>query len=184
MRTFVTIARNPAMIALVSALALAGCASKKAVPNTAADLGLNANNAAPGSTQDFTVNVGDRIFFDTDSSAVRADAQATLQRQAQWLSRYGNYSITIEDDVFFGPNVYVTDQNHGFDDPNLPIGRQSVGEEPVRIGEGSWLGANVVVLPGVTIGKHVAVGAGSVVTKDLPDHCVAVGSPARVIKQQ
>ena len=96
MRTFVTIARNPAMIALVSALALAGCASKKAVPNTAADLGLNANNAAPGSTQDFTVNVGDRIFFDTDSSAVRADAQATLQRQAQWLSRYGNYSITIE----------------------------------------------------------------------------------------
>ncbi len=96
MRTFVTLARNPAMIALVSALALAGCASKKAVPNTAADLGLNANNAAPGSTQDFTVNVGDRIFFDTDSSAVRADAQATLQRQAQWLSRYGNYSITIE----------------------------------------------------------------------------------------
>ena len=96
MRTFVTLARNPAMIALVSALALAGCASKKAVPNTAADLGLNANNAAPGSTQDFTVNVGDRIFFDTDSSAIRADAQQTLQRQAQWLSRYGNYSITIE----------------------------------------------------------------------------------------
>jgi len=96
MRTFVTLARNPAMIALVSALALAGCASKKTVPNTAADLGLNANNAAPGSTQDFTVNVGDRIFFDTDSSAIRADAQQTLQRQAQWLSRYGNYSITIE----------------------------------------------------------------------------------------
>ena len=96
MRTFVTLARNPAVIALVSALALAGCASKKTVPNTAADLGLNANNAAPGSTQDFTVNVGDRIFFDTDSSAIRADAQQTLQRQAQWLSRYGNYSITIE----------------------------------------------------------------------------------------
>ena len=96
MRTFVTLARNPAVIALVSALALASCASKKTVPNTAADLGLNANNAAPGSTQDFTVNVGDRIFFDTDSSAIRADAQQTLQRQAQWLSRYGNYSITIE----------------------------------------------------------------------------------------
>ena len=50
----------------------------------------------PGSAQDFTVNVGDRIFFDTNSSAIRADAQATLSKQAQWLSQYGNYAITVE----------------------------------------------------------------------------------------
>ena len=56
-------------------------------------------------------------------------------------------------------------------------------EEPVRIGSGSWIGTNSVVLPGVTIGNHVAVGAGSVVTTDLPDNSVAVGSPARVIQQ-
>ena len=56
-------------------------------------------------------------------------------------------------------------------------------EEPVRIGAGSWVGTNSVVLPGVTIGKHVAIGAGSVVTTDLPDNSVAVGSPARVIQQ-
>jgi peptidoglycan-associated lipoprotein len=85
---------NPIAIALVTTLLVAGCASKK-VPNSAADLGL-AGNAAPGSSQDFTVNVGDRIFFDTDSSSIRADAQATLTKQAQWLNRYGNYAITIE----------------------------------------------------------------------------------------
>ena len=99
MRRLESLSRNPAVIALFLALAVTGCASKKNnLPNTAGDLGLNggAGNAAPGSSQDFTVNVGDRIFFDTDSSVVRADAQATLQRQAQWLAKYPNYAITVE----------------------------------------------------------------------------------------
>ncbi|MBZ9659089.1 peptidoglycan-associated lipoprotein Pal [Mesorhizobium sp. ESP-6-4] len=88
--------RNPAMIALVMALAITGCASKK-TPNSAADLGLNGAGAAtPGSAQDFTVNIGDRIFFDTDSSSIRADAQTTLARQAQWLNQYRQYAIVIE----------------------------------------------------------------------------------------
>ncbi|AZO60801.1 MAG: peptidoglycan-associated lipoprotein Pal [Mesorhizobium sp.] len=88
--------RNPAMIALVAALAITGCASKK-TPNSAADLGLNgAGSATPGSAQDFTVNIGDRIFFDTDSSSIRADAQTTLSRQAQWLNQYRQYAIVIE----------------------------------------------------------------------------------------
>lgn len=97
MRRIATFTRNPAVIALVMALAVTGCASKK-IPNNAADIGLGAGAgaAAPGSQQDFTVNVGDRIFFDTDSSAIRADAQATLTRQAQWLGQYPSYSITIE----------------------------------------------------------------------------------------
>ena len=75
------IIRNPLAIALVAALAIAGCATKK-TPNTAADLGLG-GAATPGSAQDFTVNVGDRIFFDTDFSVVRADAQGTLAKQAR-----------------------------------------------------------------------------------------------------
>src|SRR5688572_31635272 len=92
-----TLARNPAVIALTLALALAGCANKKNLPNSAGELGLGGAGAAtPGSAQDFTVNVGDRIFFDTDSSAIRADAQATLGKQAQWLNKYGQYRITIE----------------------------------------------------------------------------------------
>ena len=92
-----TIARNPVMIALVMTLALAGCASKKNLPGSAGELGLGgAGSATPGSQQDFTVNVGDRIFFDTDSSSIRADASQTLDRQAQWLGRYPNYQITVE----------------------------------------------------------------------------------------
>ncbi|GAB4360201.1 MAG: peptidoglycan-associated lipoprotein Pal [Oricola sp.] len=81
-------------VCLVTGLALTGCASKKPLPNNASELGLN--GAAPGTSQDFTVNVGDRIFFDTDSSAIRADAQQTLIRQAQWLNQYPQYQITIE----------------------------------------------------------------------------------------
>jgi len=57
---------------------------------------LGLNNAKPGSAQDFTVNVGDRVFFDLDSSSIRADAQQTLTRQAQWLQRYPQYTITVE----------------------------------------------------------------------------------------
>ena len=88
--------RNPVMIALFMTLAVAGCASKK-TPNSAADLGLGAaGSATPGSAQDFTVNVGDRIFFDTDSSAIRSDAQGILSRQAQWLNKYSQYGIVIE----------------------------------------------------------------------------------------
>ena len=114
---------------------------------------------------DRIVEIGDRVLIGRNSSIV------------------GHFQIVIEDDVFFGPNVYVTDQNHAFDDLQTPIGKQSMPEEPVRIGAGSWIGTNSVVLPGVTIGKHVAIGAGSVVTTDLPDNSVAVGSPARVIQQ-
>ncbi|MCG8271855.1 peptidoglycan-associated lipoprotein Pal [Aquamicrobium sp. NLF2-7] len=95
MRRIAKLAANPVMVALVASLALAGCASKK-TPNNAADLGLGGSAATPGSAQDFTVNVGDRIFFDLDSSSIRADAQQTLARQAQWLNRYRQYSIVVE----------------------------------------------------------------------------------------
>ena len=95
-----TLARNPVVRALALSVALAGCASKKNLPNNANDLALNGNGvngaATPGSTQDFTVNVGDRIFFDTDSTSIRADAAQTLDRQAQWLAQYPNYAITVE----------------------------------------------------------------------------------------
>jgi peptidoglycan-associated lipoprotein len=96
MRRFAKLAANPVMIALFASLAIAGCASKKNL-NSAADLGLNGAGAAtPGSAQDFTVNIGDRIFFDTDSTSIRADAQGILTRQAQWLNKYGQYQIVVE----------------------------------------------------------------------------------------
>ncbi|MFZ2102083.1 MAG: peptidoglycan-associated lipoprotein Pal [Oricola sp.] len=96
MRRIPTVSIKLIAICLIAGLAVTGCASKKGLPNNAGDLGLGANGAAPGTSQDFTVNVGDRIFFDTDSSAIRADAQQTLARQAQWLNQYPQYAITIE----------------------------------------------------------------------------------------
>jgi acetyltransferase-like isoleucine patch superfamily enzyme len=95
----------------------------------------------------------------------------------------GHTSVEIDDHVWTGPYVYVTDTNHGYEDVSQPIGVQFAANEPVRIGEGSWLGTGVVVLPGSTIGKHVVVGAGAVVAGDLPDNSVAVGNPARVVRR-
>lgn len=95
----------------------------------------------------------------------------------------GGCGITIEDDVITGPNVYVTDHNHGYEDVDLPIWQQWPTEAPVRIGSGSWLGANVVILPGAVIGRNVTVAAGSVVRGVVPDRCVVAGAPARVVRQ-
>ena len=114
---------------------------------------------------DIVVSIGDRCLIGRGSGIV------------------GHFSITIGNDVWTGHHVYITDQNHGYENVNIPISQQTQVERPVSIGDGSWLGAGVVVLPGSQIGKHVVVGANSVVTGHLPDFCVAVGSPARVIKQ-
>ena len=95
----------------------------------------------------------------------------------------GHFSITIGNDVWTGHHVYITDQNHGYEDVSVPISRQSQPERAVTIGDGSWLGHGSIVLPGVTIGDHVVIGANSVVTKNIPSFSVAVGSPARVIRK-
>lgn len=92
-------------------------------------------------------------------------------------------SIEIGDDVFTGHHVYITDANHGYEDPDVPIGRQFAAPRPVSIGAGSWLGHGSIVLPGARIGAHVVIGAGSVVTGAIPDYSVAVGVPARVVRR-
>lgn len=94
----------------------------------------------------------------------------------------GHFSIDIGDDVWTGHYVYITDQNHGYENMDLPISQQSMPEKPVRIGSGSWLGHGTVVLPGADIGEHVVIGANSVVTGVIPSFSVAVGAPARVVK--
>lgn len=113
---------------------------------------------------DRVVSIGDRCLIGKGSGIV------------------GHFSIEIGDDVWTGHHVYITDQNHDYRDVTLPISRQSMPERAVRIGDGSWLGHGTIVLPGATIGRHVVVGANSVVTGDLPDFSVAVGVPARVVR--
>ena len=88
--------------------------------------------------------------------------------------------VTIGDDCFIGPNVSIYTACHSTD----PVERNSRREwaKPVTIGDNVWIGGSVTILPGVTIGSNVTIGAGSVVVKDIPDGCVAVGNPCRVLK--
>ena len=92
-------------------------------------------------------------------------------------------SVEIGDDVWTGPYVYITDQNHGYEDTGIPIGRQFPVNRPVSIGSGCWLGAGAIVLPGARIGRNVVIAAGAVVLGKFPDHCVVGGIPARVIRE-
>lgn len=102
---------------------------------------------------------------------------------------YANFNLTMVDDghiyvgdyTMFAPSVIVATAGH----PILPELRETVYQYnmPVHIGKNCWIGAGAIILPGVTIGDQVVVGAGSVVTKDLPSNVVAVGNPCRVIRE-
>lgn len=102
---------------------------------------------------------------------------------------YANFNLTMVDDghiyvgdyTMFAPGVIVATAGH----PILPELRETVYQYnmPVHIGKNCWIGAGAIILPGVTIGDQVVVGAGSVVTKDLPSNVVAVGNPCRVVRE-
>ena len=92
-------------------------------------------------------------------------------------------SIVIDDDVWFGQDVLVTDSGHGYQDPDLPIGVQLAPHEPVRIGSGSWIGHGAIILGGTTLGRNVVVAAGSVVRGRFDDHAVIGGVPATVLRR-
>lgn len=86
-------------------------------------------------------------------------------------------TITIEDGVMLGPEVGLFTVNHE------PKNIRTLMTKEIHIKKNAWIGARVSILPGVTIGENAIVGTGSIVTKDIPDNCVAVGNPAKVIKQ-
>ena len=110
------------------------------------------------------VKIGDRCLIGRGSSII------------------GHWSIEIGNDVFTGMNVYITDQNHGYEELNIPIGIQSPNDDPVVIGSGSWIGSGAVILPGARIGRHCVIGANSVVRGEVPDFSVVAGVPAKVIR--
>lgn len=91
--------------------------------------------------------------------------------------------VTIGSHVNLAQGITVTALNHNFEDKNKRIDEQGVSTKPVVIGDDVWIGANAVILPGVTIGKHAVVAAGAVVTTDVPENTVVGGVPAKVIKK-
>lgn len=103
----------------------------------------------------------------------------------------GNYniigarnSVVLEENALLGPNVIIVDHSHHYENTDVPIKSQAATEGGhVRLERDCWVGANVFILPNVTIGQHAIIGANSVVNHNIPPYSVAVGAPARVIKQ-
>jgi acetyltransferase-like isoleucine patch superfamily enzyme len=93
-------------------------------------------------------------------------------------------NIEIGNNVKISQLVTITDGQHKFDDRKALIGEQGYEKRSVKIGENSWIGANSVILPGVSIGRGAVVGAGAIVTKNVPDYAVVAGNPAKVIKSR
>jgi len=92
--------------------------------------------------------------------------------------------VWIGDEVLVGRNVHISDHTHEFSAPGIPVIQQGISEpKPVWIGDGAWLGQGVVVCPGVRIGRYSVIGANSIVKSDVPDRCVAVGAPARIVRR-
>ncbi|MGI5270905.1 acyltransferase [Nonomuraea sp. CA-218870] len=112
-------------------------------------------------------------------SILRIGASCSIGRGTHIVA---HQSIDVGDDVFTGPYVYITDQNHVYDDPDVPIGRQWPRNNPVSIGSGSWLGAGAIVLPGTRLGRQCVVAGGAVVRGEFPDHSVVAGVPAKLVR--
>ena len=105
-----------------------------------------------------------------------------------YIGRFATFAcmkeVSIGKDVMIADRVFIGDCYHGFMNRELPIKDQYLfSPGPVRIGDGSWLGVNVSIMPNVTIGKNCVIGANSVVTTDIPDFHVAAGVPARIIRR-
>ena len=105
-----------------------------------------------------------------------------------WINRntliQGSGGVTIGKEVLFGPAVIVWSSGHKFDSPTGPVLGQGLTFAPIAIGDGAWIAAGAIILPGVTIGEGAVVGAGSVVTSDVYPYVVVAGNPAREIKRR
>ena len=98
-------------------------------------------------------------------------------------------NVILENNVLLGPDNYLSSEDHCYEDILKPVmdqGTYSIrnnGHEELQIGEGSWIGTHVAIIGDVHIGKHCVIGANAVVTKDIPDYCVVVGVPARIVRR-
>lgn len=151
-----------------------------------------------GFPRDFQIAAGVR-FSVTDGGTVSFGCGCSIDRHATVTAKRGSlivgknvyvgtgvvivarHSIFIGDDVLIAEHVSIRDQDHAFGGAQ-PTNVSGFHTAPIVIGSNVWLGAKTTVTRGVTIGNNVVVGANSVVTHDLPDNCVAVGAPARVVR--
>lgn len=126
------------------------------------------------------VRVGDNVEIRCNrGNSVRIGANSTVNRGSLIFG-----TVHISRDCLIGPQCSIIGSNHVFDDVSLPINQQGLTSKGINIRSNVWLGANVTVIDGVTIGENSIIGAASVVTKNIPPDVIAVGNPARVIKRR
>lgn len=121
---------------------------------------------------------------------LKKSSQITIGENTQigMFSRIGSLNnVDIGNEVLTGPHIFIADYNHEYRDIEKSVMNQgnyvSKMGGGIKIGDGTWLGTNVVIAGSIQIGKHCVIGANSVVTKDIPDYCVAAGIPCKIIKK-
>ncbi|KOX18317.1 acyltransferase [Nocardiopsis sp. NRRL B-16309] len=131
---------------------------------------------------DMTLAAGMGPDYDLgEGSVVRIGSGCAIGRGSHIVA---HKSVDIGDHVYTGPYVYITDQNHSYTNTDIPVGLQWPVDDPVSIGDGTWVGANAVILPGVHLGRNCVVAAGSVVRPGrYPDHSVIAGVPGKVVRE-
>ncbi len=152
---------------------------------------------------DFSVGLGGKnSFFQSNKNAISIGKNSSVGFGVKLSAGFGgridisenvavfDYTIidihsqlTIGKNTLIAPFCYITDYDHVVKDENKPIIKQGYVNKPIVIGRNVWLGTHVIVLKGVTIGDNTIIGAGSIVTSDIPPNSIAVGNPARVIKK-
>lgn len=123
--------------------------------------------------------LADATLWATDRGLIEIGARTYIGSHT-WI--VANASIRIGADVLIAPFCYIQDTDHGFSDPTIPINRQESQSSEIIIEDDVWLGAHTIVTRGVRIGQGAVIGAGSVVTRDIPERMVAAGVPARPIR--
>lgn len=140
------------------------------------------------------ISIGDNVTIGRDTDIY---AHPDHPKSKEYIIKVGNNvfigrnntigarnSIVLEEGVGLGPHTMVGDFAHNYEDVEVPFLLQDVSKGGyVRIERNAWIGANVFIVPNVTIGRHAVIGANSVVVRDIPAYSVAVGAPARVIKR-
>ncbi len=132
------------------------------------------------------LHVGEEVVFERDATLECAGQLSIGDRCifGHHCTVAAKESIEIGHDCLIAEMVSIRDHDHKFDDFAVPIRDQGSACAPVRIGNNVWLAARVVVVKGITIGDGAIIGAGAVVTKDIPPGAIAVGVPARVVKMR
>lgn len=131
-----------------------------------------------------------KLMLDTCGKNVDIEKGAVFSRRCSIGNNSGigincklNGKVIIGDNVLMGPEVLMYTQNHNYSRTDIPMKLQGTGDEiPIVIGNDVWIGARCIILQGVRVGNGAIIGAGSVVTKDVPDYTIVGGNPAKVIK--